>query len=367
MSDYLLQKLTIVIFSYNRHKYLKRTIKYWSKYQAKILVLDGSDTKLEDPCLNIKDIKYIYDPRSIYERLLSSINYIETEFMVLGGDDEFYLPSALNSCIKFLSKNPNFASCGGRAMGFHTNGKEIFGSEQYSRLKGICLDYNSASERITKHFHSYVPAHEYSVMWSSKWKLICKHIFKKEYSFFAAFELQIEFLVMVSGKSIIIPELMWMRNREVTEIRGDSPSSVGTRPITKWWYDKNFIKEKEDFLYTMKKACDEISTDQNFKFTEDTIAKLFEVYISECLKKRSFIRKFIHQIIPNKLKKLIKPMVVVFWDNIIIRQYTNLLEKKYKSLREEVNLLETQGVTVNHKNLNQIISTLQYPNNKNYK
>ena len=47
MSDYLLQKLTIVIFSYNRHKYLKRTIKYWSKYQAKILVLDGSDTGFE--------------------------------------------------------------------------------------------------------------------------------------------------------------------------------------------------------------------------------------------------------------------------------------------------------------------------------
>jgi glycosyltransferase domain-containing protein len=367
MSDDLLQKLTIVIFSYNRHKYLKRTIKYWSNYQAKILVLDGSDVKLKDPCLNTKDIKYIYDPRGIYERLLSSINYIETEFMILGGDDEFYMPSALDSCIEFLSKNPNFSSCGGRAIGFRTNGKEIFGSEQYSKLKDICLDYNSASERINKHFHNYVPAHEYSVMRSSKWKLICKHVFKKEYSFFAAFELQIEFLVMVSGKSKIIPELMWMRNREVEEIRGDSPSSVGTRPITKWWYDKKFIKEKEDFLYTMKKACDEISTDQNFKFTEEIITKLFEVYINECLKERSFIRKFINKIISNKIKKLIKPIVVVLWDNIIISQCTNLLEKKYKSLKEEVNLLETQGVTVNHKNLNQIISTLQYSNNQNQK
>ena len=248
MNDYLLQKLTIVIFSFNRQKYIKRTIKYWSNYQVKLLVLDGSDVKLEDPCLNTKNIKYIHDPRDIYERLLSSVNYIETEFMILGCDDEFYLPSALNSCIKFLLKNPNFSSCGGCAIGFHNNGKEIFGIEQYSRSKDICLDHDSALERITKHFHNYLPAHEYSVMLTSTWKPICKHVFKKEYSFFAAFELQIEFLVMVSGKSIIIPELMWMRNRKVTAIRGSSPSLDSTRQITKWWHDKNFIEEKKDFL-----------------------------------------------------------------------------------------------------------------------
>ena len=365
MNDFFLQKLTIVIFSYNRHKYLNRTIKYWSNYHVKLLVLDGSDVKLEDPCLNLKNIKYIYDPKGLYDRLLSSTNYIETEFMVLAGDDEFYLPSALNSCIEFLCKEPSFSSCGGRAVGFYTNGKEIFGNEQYPRLKDFCLDHNSGSERITKHFHNYVPAHIYSVMWSSKWKLICKHVFKKEYSFFAAFELQIEFLVMVSGKSKIISELMWMRNKEVAPIRGTSPSMVGTRPIAKWWYDRNFIKEKEDFIYRTKKACDEISTDQNFKFTEETITKLFESYINLCLKQRSIIRKTIHQIIPYKIKKLIKPIVVAVWDKIIISKYRSLVEnKKCINLIDEVNLLEEQGVSVNHKNLNQMISTLKYFNNK---
>jgi glycosyltransferase domain-containing protein len=366
MNDSLLQKLTIVIISYNRHKYLKRAIKYWSNYHVKLLVLDGSDTKLEDPYLNIKNIKYIYDPRGIHDRLLSSINYIETEFMVLAGDDEFYLPSALNSCIEFLFKESSFSSCGGRAVGFYTNGKKIFGNEQYSRLKDFCLDYSSASERITKHFHNYVPAHTYSVMWSSKWKLICKHIFKKEYSCFALDELQIEFLVMVSGKSKIISELMWMRNKEVTPVRGNNPSFNSTRPIAKWWFDKNFIKEKEDFIYRMKKACDEISTDQNFKFTEDTIAKLFESYINVCLKQRSIMRKIIHQIMPYKIKKLIKPIVVAVWDNIIISKYRNLVEEeKYISLIDEVNLLEAQGVFVNQENLNHIISTLQYSKNEN--
>ena len=49
-----LQKLTIVILTYNRPKYLKRTIKYWLNYNIKLLIIDGSDFKLDDPILNPK-------------------------------------------------------------------------------------------------------------------------------------------------------------------------------------------------------------------------------------------------------------------------------------------------------------------------
>ena len=59
MNEFLLKKLTIVIFTYNRHKYLKTIIKYWSSYDVKLLILDGSDVKFEDLCLNTKNIKYI--------------------------------------------------------------------------------------------------------------------------------------------------------------------------------------------------------------------------------------------------------------------------------------------------------------------
>ena len=51
--DYsILNKLTILIPTYNRGKYLKQTIKYWSDYNVKLIVLDGSDQKFEDNCLS---------------------------------------------------------------------------------------------------------------------------------------------------------------------------------------------------------------------------------------------------------------------------------------------------------------------------
>ena len=118
MTEALLEKLTIVIFSYNRHKYLKRTIKYWSNYNVQLLVLDGSDSRLIDDCISSKNIKYVYDPVSLYSRLLNSADYINTEFMILGCDDEFYFPSALSECIKFLINERSYSSCGGCAASF---------------------------------------------------------------------------------------------------------------------------------------------------------------------------------------------------------------------------------------------------------
>ena len=356
-----LDKLTIVIFSHNRHKYLKRTIKYWSDYNVKLLVLDGSDTKLNDSCLNSKNLKYIHNPVDLYDRLLSSTNYIDTEFMLLGGDDEFYLPSAISKCIEFLLKESTFSSCGGLSVGFSTYKKNVFGNEQYPKLKDLSLDHDNALDRIKSHFHNYVPAHFYSVIRSNKWKIICKHTFKKEYNFFAAFELQVEFLVMVSGKSKIISELMWLRNQEVASVKGDRHAKNAKKLISEWWIDKNFEKEKQEFLFRMEKACNELSIDQNFQFSENTISKLFDIYIIKILEKRllgkNFLRKIIKLISYTNISSLVsfeskkKIKKFIMWDKI--SPYIK------NSLVNEAIQLEAKGVSVNYKDLNQVILILQ--------
>ena len=362
----LLDKITIIIMSYNRHKYLKRTIQYWSNYNVKLLVLDGSDIEFDDSCLLVKNIKYIHNKKGYYDRLLSSVNYIDTEFMILSCDDEFYLPSTLSACIDFLTKEESFSSCGGRAVGFFTIGEQVFGAEQYPKLRDFCLDQNNASDRIENHLSNYVPAHNYSVIRSNIWKKISEHIFEKEYNFFASLELQIEFLVMWSGKSKIIPQLMWMRNTEVPPSRVSNPTTFSNAKIEEWWHDKKFIKEKENFLYTMQRVCVELSANQNFEYTEGTISRLMEIYIDKVLKKelykKNFFRKIINLISYKKIigllsyekKKIIKK--IIRWD--MISTYTK------KTLLNQANLLEAEGVLVNHEDLNQVILALLEKNNK---
>ncbi len=345
MNYFHLNKLTLVIFTLNRHKFLKRTINYWSNFNIKLIVLDGSKIKFRDPCIKSENIKYIHDKTGLYNRLLSSVNYIDTEFIVLGSDDEFYLPSALVSCIDFLLKETTFSSCGGRAIGFYTDKDKIFGLKQYANLKDFQLNQSNASERVIKHFSNYVPAHFYSVIRFSKWKIICRNVFEKNYLFSGSHELQVEFLSVVAGKSRILPELMWLRNKEIPPIHNEEVIKIEKKD---WWYDKKYEDEKLDFLKRMKNASDELINDQNIQIKEETIIKSFEAYLNNPKLNETFIKK-IRKLLPNKIKIL---------KRLMISLKNKFLYDKNKSLIEEINLLEQESVLVNQRELNQIISTL---------
>ena len=345
-----LQKLTIVILTYNRHKYLKRTIKYWLYHDIKLLILDGSDFKLDDPILNSKNITYIHSTKDLYARFLSSVNYIETEFMILSCDDEFYLPSPLSSSIAYLRDHSDFSCCGGCAVGFGFIKENMFyGVERYPKLKNVNLDHDFASERIQNHFSDFVPAHFYSVMRTKIWKIICKHVFDKQFYFHAAAELQVEFLILVSGKTKILPELMWMRNMNENEPIRDldqskKPSYAYT--INDWWNDRLKQKDKKDFLYRMKVACEEISRNIENKFDEDQISKFFEMYIYKLYKEKTLSKRLLN-LIPPKIKKVIK-------STLGLNQTSEI-----KSIEAQAKVLESQSVLINYRELDQIILALK--------
>ena len=357
MKQSTLNKLTIVIFTYNRHELLKRTINYWLNYDVKLLILDGSKKKLDVSFLHSKKIKYIHSTDNLEKRLLKSINYIDTEFLILSCDDEFYLPSAICTCIEFLDKNPSFSSCGGRAVGFLTKNNFIFGTEEYLNFKGFCLDERDSRSRTFKHFFNYIPAHIYSVMRLKNWKIICKYIFEKKISFAGSFELSVEFLTVVAGKSIIIQELMWMRNKEVP---GHILPSVFVG-LDKWWLYKKYQYEKLNFFKQMVKACDELLANKKItnKEVKNMIKNAFKIYIKQNYPKRNFLNK-IKDLIPNIIKKKLV-ITIIIYDQIkrrLIRWY-NIKNNKYNSLSNEVSKIENEGVFINYEELNKVISFLK--------
>ena len=149
---------------------------------------------------------------------------------------------------------------------------------------------------------------------------------------------------MVSGKSKIISELMWMRNNEVPRIDTELE-----KPIEKWWYDKKNENEKISFLQNMKKACNGLSTNQNSILNEETISNLFEAYIKRILEynNKNLFRKILN-LVPNKIGiKLLKFVKKCF-----------SIAAEEKSLTEEINILEAEKVLINFEELKKIISIL---------
>ena len=336
-------KITIVILSYNRRKSLIRTLRYWSKINVKIIIFDGSQTALDDDCLMENNIEYIHQPASFYERFLNSKNYLKTEFVIMCADDEFYLPSALSSCIKFLVNNKTFSSCGGCALGFFKNAKnDVLGKKVYPKLINYTLKSDTALLRVHSHFSNYRMSHYWSVIRTNTWKLVCQYVFENEYKFYAAHELQIEFLLSISGKSKIIPELMWMRNCENLQIQGTNAFCEPSYTIHEWWIDHQ--KEKEDFLKKMETAANKITSDKNSIFTKDIISKIFENYLQWDLSQKSFRFRFSHKV-PYKLKAIIKSLF----------KFNHNKKTNFVDIVEEARILENMGVKVNYKELKRLV------------
>jgi len=116
----------------------------------------------------------------------------------------------------------------------------------------------------------------------------------------------------------------------------------------------------------MKRACDEIIINKNFNYTEDTISRLFEIYVEKILKKKLSKKNFFSSItnlisykkiislLSNEKKNIIKKLIR--WE--IISTYIK------KTLISQVNLLEAEGVLVDHEDLKQVILALLEENKK---
>jgi glycosyltransferase domain-containing protein len=113
-----LDKLTICIFTYNRPKELIRAINYWSDYKVKILVMDASPQDLE--INKTQYLNYFHEPQlSLQQRLIKFSENIETEYMLLSPDDDFFFPKGLDETLMFLENNKDFSSAQGLRIRFY--------------------------------------------------------------------------------------------------------------------------------------------------------------------------------------------------------------------------------------------------------
>ena len=98
-----LNKLSIVIPTFDRQKYALRSMKYWSDNGIpKVHVLDGSKEPIEQKYLEDlgENLFYYHWPMSMSQRLINIGEYLTTPFTTLMADDEFLLPSGLEMAIK---------------------------------------------------------------------------------------------------------------------------------------------------------------------------------------------------------------------------------------------------------------------------
>lgn len=277
--------ITLVIPTYNRPSFVLRAINYWSRFPVALHVWDGSAEPLLPSQLSGLglNIKYFHRPVGFYARLREAVAEVTTPYCILAGDDEFYLPSALQSAISELESDSSLVSCGGQAVGFWQEGTQWYCQRQYPEFSGRWIKGDTPALRMNEHMSHYVPSTIYSVTRTPVWQRVMSMMLEKEFPVYALGELQFEVAMAYMGGTRNLDTLFWLRSQENPGTRGTDISLDPDKSIENWWAAEQHSAEVSEFLNIMARALAE--SPELVPMVEQDVRKAFEAYL-DWLKRR---------------------------------------------------------------------------------
>jgi len=363
-----LADLTIVIFTYNRHRYVLRNLTRWSGTEATVHVLDGTADALSNGVLNnfTPNIKYHHLPVSIWERMARGVAMVETKYAAFLADDEFFIPSAAEASILELENNPELVACCGRGIDKTLTAELIVSAAAIETNKHTFQNGSSGAvgqgdpvERMISHMNPYVPSTFYAICRSTEWKRAVLSFTKRQFSSGLVAELQFELSMSFYGKVKVIDELMWLRTAE-------NPSNTAGFELEfhTWFTDPVYAQEVDDFL-SMTASDLAITEALDFDTIRRGLDKACKAYVAYCVKnyrsaqsgKSAFGSKgWLALAIPSTLKLLIKkfishlpsPLLALLPDRLCFRPYIEIAKG-----------LESVGLRVDWNQLEAILKTVQ--------
>lgn len=306
-----LKRLTIVVPTYGRQRFIARQIQFWKDKGVSLIVLDGSPYPADIPIPNffVGNFLYKHLTTSIEERLGESIKLIETDYVALLSDDEFFLPEALDRCIQFLDGNPSYSACKGQAIGFGWGKKKVYGFNVYSGLKGYEIVSESGCQRMVEHMSPYAMASLWSVQRKEVFSACMNAISSScAFSSAAAGEMQVSLISAFMGNIRVIDDLMWLRSFENRNIWWEN----GNVSIYNWWRDMTKKSEHARFINSIVKHA---SGSEGLTPKENQVRMAMEAY---CLgearlgsRKRHRARQFVIEILPERSANFVK--LIIDW------------------------------------------------------
>ena len=352
-----LEDLTYVVLTYRRQSYALRFMNYWDGRGPRVIIIDGSGSSIPKEYLESlgASVTYIHNPVGIYARLQEALGHITTRYVALAGDDEFYIPSAVTSCLRELERDCSLVACCGRALGFSpSQNHTVSGFPQYPLLRNYSLCDEDPKVRLVKHLGEYVPGLIYAISRTDAWKTAWNHTLTEEFPAYSITELQFEMCMSVAGKSKVLPELMWLRSRGETEpTRGTDASNDPNKSFAGWWRNPANAGDKDRFLSLMSDAFADLLGQSGDR--REWVVRAFETYLScypeqqRTLSLKQNAKNLVKRVLPSSYQKKIRG---------ILKSLRSSRSQPAVSLVTAAEALQAEGVSVDFAELRNIEDTV---------
>lgn len=346
--------ITLLIPTKNRATRLYRTLDYYNqvKLPYKIIITDSSNEDVRvinretiqffSRNLDIQYHEYQQDI-SFLSKLISTIDLVETEYVIIPGDDDYLITSTIEKGISFLNKNPDYSVVHGQAYVFY-----LQSSKNSSTIKFIepyyqrSIEDEHAGDRLINHLSSYATTFQ-SIHRTDQLKNSIKSI-DLESQGTILFEMYLTSADVLLGKTLALNDLYIIR--ESSPVR-DHPK--GPSQYSSWVLTNSF---REPYSISSTYLAHMLSDIENIPFSEavETVDQAFSGWLihyltPDCLRFRmenaSGFWKLLLQLSEDvKTKKIlfilkmrdINSRARLFWNIPLVRNHYEKFLPVYNSI-----------------------------------
>lgn len=240
-------KITLIIPTHNRYKYLCRITDFYKYHKYKIFIADSSEKRFDIQLP--ENFYYFYYPNWTFSTKLNNIiKEVNTPYCMLCADDDFFLEETISNCIEFLEINPDYASVQGLYIKFKKNNYNTIFAPMYMHSHKMDINSPLAHERIYSLFSSYMQL-QYAVHRSKTLKKFFALQSDYEVKNYNLFELLLAIVALTEGKHKIIPILFGVRESIINSAGAitDDYDKISTLPEYKIEFE-SFIKAASFYL-----------------------------------------------------------------------------------------------------------------------
>jgi len=355
----VLDKLSIVIPTYDRHDFVRRQISYWSNSDVTVHIMDGSPVPIGQEYLEdlAPNIKYHHSNDDFFSRMRSATELIDTQYVAMLGDDDLFVKSGLKRCIEHLDDKTEVFGVVGRSMYFFHQRGVVFGEPKHPEATNYEQNICGGIARLYNLYHpGKIGAIAYGVFRADQWKPAIRATYARKYSSGYVYDTFLRTLLTYSGEIEVVEAVTWLCSGENPPIQNQS-SFNRSIDLIEWFDDSKFKIEIEEYKQRLVAEVMSIRADQKAEITgaiNSVVGTLEDRYRVKANRRVSFREK-----LPRLIKTMTPAPVKQIAKNLLPRSITKRLDWQGIRFLDCVKLMEQRGISVDWEEMTAIHQMIQ--------
>ena len=354
-----LEKLSIVILTYGRHDFVRRQIDYWSNSPVTIHIVDGSPDPIRQKDLeNLStNIKYHHINDDYFARMRAAIELVETPYVAMLADDDFFLTAGLIESIRRLEADPKLFGVVGRAMYFFFQRGKVLGNQTHAQSGNYPDAINTGIARLNNLYHEgKVGGLAFGVYRSEGWRSAVRSTYAKTYSCAYVYDSFLRTMLTYLGEIKVSESLVWLCSGENPPIKNESSFNRKVDLID-WFNNIEYAEEVVDYKVRLTEALfaegkdSREAIERSVNYVVSTLESRYQVKAQQ----RTSIAKRIPVLVQRYVPKTIKD----FGKDYLPLKLKKILDWQNFTLSEVLEQMKTRGIVYDNAEVGHVIALIK--------